>query len=117
MSSNTLPLHHISACVTDIGEADAPPATKSRRKRPPAVLRRPVICVCNDVFAPALRPLRDVAQELRLRRVVPERLVRRLKAVCAQERVDTDRQVRRSGVGSWGSETSIQLKNKQCIYI
>lgn len=49
--------------------------------------------MCNDAFAPALRPLRDVAQELRLRRVVPERLVRRLKAVCASEGVDTDRQV------------------------
>lgn len=76
----------------DTGEIEAP-ATKPRRKRPPAVLRRPVICVCNDVFAPALRPLRDVAQELRLRRVMPERLVRRLKAVCAQEGVETDRQV------------------------
>lgn len=82
------------ACCTSIpaGDADAP-VSKSRRKRPPAVLRRPVICVCNDVYAPALRPLRDVAQELRLRRVLPERLVRRLRAVCTQEQVDTDRQV------------------------
>ena len=25
-------------------------------------LRRPIICICNDLYAPALRPLRDVAR-------------------------------------------------------
>ena len=25
-------------------------------------LKRPIICICNDLYAPALRPLREVAR-------------------------------------------------------
>ena len=34
----------------------------SKRRRPSSkALMRPVICICNDLYAPALRPLRAVA--------------------------------------------------------
>ncbi|KAI8003134.1 hypothetical protein LOK49_LG08G02465 [Camellia lanceoleosa] len=34
----------------------------SRKKHKSASLSRPVICICNDLYAPALRPLRQVAK-------------------------------------------------------
>lgn len=34
---------------------------ESSKKRA-TVLQRPIICICNDPFVPALKPLRDVAK-------------------------------------------------------
>lgn len=48
-------------------------------------LMRPVICICNDPYAPALRPLRDVARVFHFKKPAVERLVHRLQAVCATE--------------------------------
>ncbi|KAK7231802.1 protein serine/threonine kinase [Aureococcus anophagefferens] len=55
----------------------------------PPPLTRPVICVCNDAFAPHMRPLREVALVFQFRKVPHNlRLASRLKAVAAGERVD-----------------------------
>ena len=46
----------------DEEEADAEAgAGKKRRKKGGQPLCRPIICVCNDLYAPVMRPLRDVA--------------------------------------------------------
>eukprot|EP00854_Cymbomonas_tetramitiformis_P008485 gene8485-10079_t len=34
---------------------------KGKGKGKPARLMRPIICICNDMYTPALRPLRDIA--------------------------------------------------------
>ena len=36
-------------------------ATEKGKKKLKKVLRRPVICICNDLYAPALRTLRQCA--------------------------------------------------------
>lgn len=41
------------------GEEGDEPGKKKRRKGKP--LCRPIICVCNDLYAQVMRPLRDVA--------------------------------------------------------
>ncbi|KAG6504461.1 hypothetical protein ZIOFF_036794 [Zingiber officinale] len=38
-----------------------PGKTMSKKRHKSAILNRPVICICNDVYAPALRALRQVA--------------------------------------------------------
>jgi chromosome transmission fidelity protein 18 len=53
------------------------------RGHPP--LGRPVVCLCNDLHAPALRPLRDKARVVLFRPPPQERLVERLAAVCRAE--------------------------------
>ena len=54
----------------------------------PPPLRRPVICVCNDLYAPSLRQLRDVALVFQLRKpTVPRRLAQRLRTVADSEGV------------------------------
>lgn len=35
--------------------------TKNEEKRKGSVLKRPIICICNDVYVPALRNLRQSA--------------------------------------------------------
>ncbi len=48
-------------------------------------LLRPIICICNDLYAPVLRPLRDVCKIFHFRKPSAERLAHRLQMVCAAE--------------------------------
>ncbi|KAJ1432394.1 P-loop containing nucleoside triphosphate hydrolase [Sesbania bispinosa] len=41
-----------------------PERKSSKKGRKTASLSRPVICICNDLYAPALRPLRQVAKKV-----------------------------------------------------
>ena len=69
------------------GAASEEKAPTKKRKGPPP-LRRPVICVCNDLYAPSLRQLRDVALVFQLRKpTVPRRLAQRLRTVADSEGV------------------------------
>jgi chromosome transmission fidelity protein 18 len=54
-------------------------------------LSRPIICICNDPFVMALKPLREVAQLVHVRPPVAERLLPRVQAVCAAEGVRASR--------------------------
>lgn len=56
---------------------------KSKTKTQP--LKRPVIAICNDLYATALRPLRPVALIVHVGGVSIPRLSARLGAVCARE--------------------------------
>lgn len=48
-------------------------------------LTRPLICICNDQYAPALKELRKVAQVFAFMPPVEIKLVQRLRNVCAAE--------------------------------
>lgn len=50
-----------------------------------AHLRAPIICICNDQYAPALRELRPLAFIVELGRANPDRLIARLKHVSGEE--------------------------------
>ncbi len=45
------------------------------------VLLRPVICICNDLYVPALRPLRQIALILNFPRIEQTTLAKRLLTV------------------------------------
>ncbi|PAA69202.1 hypothetical protein BOX15_Mlig023188g1 [Macrostomum lignano] len=64
-------------------------APKKRGNQRP--LMRPVICVCNDPFVPALRHLRPLALQLRLPDPPQAGLVNRLLEVCRAEGLPGDR--------------------------
>lgn len=57
----------------------------SRGKARARPLLRPIICVCNDLYAPALRPLRPLAKVLRYHRAPTPLITRRLREICARE--------------------------------
>ncbi|KAL6971104.1 hypothetical protein U1Q18_030786 [Sarracenia purpurea var. burkii] len=63
--------------------------TSSRKKYRSASLSRPVICICNDLYAPALRPLRQVAKVHIFVQPTVSRVVSRLKYICNKEGLKT----------------------------
>ncbi|XP_028551826.1 chromosome transmission fidelity protein 18 homolog isoform X3 [Dendrobium catenatum] len=62
----------------------------SRRGKNSATLLRPVICICNDLYAPALRPLRQIARVHMFVQPTISRVVNRLKYVCQKEGLKTN---------------------------
>ena len=54
-------------------------------KQSSLAVRRPMICICNDAFVPALRELKKHCQVLQLPPPSSPRLLQRLKAVCQAE--------------------------------
>ena len=67
-----------------VKDSDKKPQGK-RKHKTVAKLTRPVICICNDVYAPALRELRQLAQVIDLKRPSTEKLVERLSVICRKE--------------------------------
>ncbi|KAK3019198.1 hypothetical protein RJ639_002970 [Escallonia herrerae] len=63
--------------------------TSTKKKRKDATLLRPVICICNDLYAPALRPLRQVAKVHVFVQPTVSRIVSRLKYICNKEGMKT----------------------------
>ncbi|KAG8636856.1 hypothetical protein MANES_15G051466v8 [Manihot esculenta] len=65
------------------GEQSGRPSSKKVRKT--MSLSRPVICICNDLYAPVLRPLRQVAKVHIFVQPTVSRVVNRLKHICSKE--------------------------------
>ncbi|KAJ6713084.1 P-LOOP CONTAINING NUCLEOSIDE TRIPHOSPHATE HYDROLASES SUPERFAMILY PROTEIN [Salix purpurea] len=61
----------------------------SKKGQKTASLARPVICICNDIYAPALRPLRQVAKVHLFVQPTVSRVVSRLKYICNKEGIKT----------------------------
>ncbi|XP_023632922.1 chromosome transmission fidelity protein 18 homolog [Capsella rubella] len=59
--------------------------TSSKKERRTAPLSRPIICICNDLYAPALRPLRQIAKVHIFVQPTVSRVVNRLKYICNME--------------------------------
>lgn len=62
-----------------------PPAS-SKKKR----INRPIICICNDLYAKALRTLRPFCHIFRFKPPKQRDLVTRLQAICRTERVHAE---------------------------
>ncbi|KAL4157676.1 hypothetical protein PRNP1_006693 [Phytophthora ramorum] len=60
----------------------AGPKTAAKNRHP---LTRPLICICNDLYASVLRPLRQMAKIFMLDTPHQQRLVTRLKYICRNE--------------------------------
>ncbi|XP_026294378.1 chromosome transmission fidelity protein 18 homolog [Frankliniella occidentalis] len=54
------------------------------------ILKRPVICICNDAYVPALRSLRQHAFVLHFPPTGSERLASRLMTIARKQRIKTD---------------------------
>ena len=51
---------------------------------------RPVVCICNNPWEKELRPLRAVAQHIKVDSVMPAKLVERLTEICRHEGVNAE---------------------------
>eukprot|EP00980_Cylindrotheca_fusiformis_P003170 scaffold721_cov131-Cylindrotheca_fusiformis.AAC.60 len=72
--------------LVEIIRADLP--AKGNKGKYSACLRRPIIFICNHKYAPALRPLLPLARHFNVDPPSPGRLVARLKAVLAKEKIN-----------------------------
>ncbi|CAN9510175.1 unnamed protein product [Ophioblennius macclurei] len=64
-------------------------ATKKKKKKE-SILLRPIICICNDLYVPALRPLRQQAFLLSFPQTQPSRLVQRLSEISIRQGLKAD---------------------------
>jgi hypothetical protein len=58
---------------------------KKESKSDVFALTRPLICICNDQYAPALRELRKIADIFVFQAPSEQRLIQRIKTICVQE--------------------------------
>ncbi|GAA6000732.1 hypothetical protein JCM10207_004630 [Rhodosporidiobolus poonsookiae] len=71
------------------GSSTRKPSKKSKGKQPRPLLR-PIICICNDLYAPVLRPLRPLAKIIRFTPPTSAMLVKRLRTICDTEDLSTE---------------------------
>uniref|UniRef100_A0A9J7ZDF6 CTF18, chromosome transmission fidelity factor 18 homolog (S. cerevisiae) n=1 Tax=Cyprinus carpio carpio TaxID=630221 RepID=A0A9J7ZDF6_CYPCA len=71
------------------GEESGVNALKKKKKKQ-SVLLRPIICICNDLYVPALRPLRQQAFLLAFPQTLPSRLAQRLAEITKQQGMKAD---------------------------
>ncbi|EGN95576.1 hypothetical protein SERLA73DRAFT_60018, partial [Serpula lacrymans var. lacrymans S7.3] len=69
---------------------DAPKKGKGKQKKDKRPLLRPIICICNDLHAPALAKLRPHARQVRLTRPADIHIVKRLREICQFEDLKAD---------------------------
>ncbi|POW10758.1 hypothetical protein PSHT_08642 [Puccinia striiformis] len=53
-------------------------------------LLRPIICICNDLYAPVLRPLRPISKIIRFNNPTQLTIVKRLQSICKSENLVAD---------------------------
>ncbi|XP_043944875.1 chromosome transmission fidelity protein 18 homolog [Protopterus annectens] len=61
-----------------------------KKKKEGGLLMRPVICICNDQYVPALRQLRQQAFLLNFPQTLPSRLVQRLYEISRKQGMKAD---------------------------
>ncbi|XP_068583238.1 chromosome transmission fidelity protein 18 homolog isoform X3 [Cebidichthys violaceus] len=70
------------------GEVGAEITKKKKKKE--SILLRPIICICNDLYVPALRPLRQQAFLLVFPQTQPSRLTQRLGEISLEQGMKVD---------------------------
>uniref|UniRef100_UPI0037E8DE2C chromosome transmission fidelity protein 18 homolog n=1 Tax=Semicossyphus pulcher TaxID=241346 RepID=UPI0037E8DE2C len=64
--------------------------TTKKKKKKESILLRPIICICNDLYVPALRPLRQQAFLLNFPQTQPSRLAQRLAEISLKQGMKAD---------------------------
>lgn len=83
----------VKALVKLITEGSATTVTKTSgkgKKQDQRPLVRPIICICNDLYAPVLRPLRPLSRIIRFTNPTPSAIVKRLQTICKSEKLIAD---------------------------
>ncbi|CAF2483217.1 unnamed protein product [Rotaria sp. Silwood2] len=70
--------------------ADQQQASSKTKRNNSFVLLRPVICICNDLYVPALKPLRQIALILNFPRIEQTVLAKRLLTISEQLNIQSD---------------------------
>jgi chromosome transmission fidelity protein 18 len=103
------------------GEAESKKRARPRQQGdevgPSRRLARPIICICNDAYVPALRRLREIALVLHVEKPESARLVARLRDICRQEGVQLESRVLLTLVEIAENDLRTCLNTLQFIYV
>ncbi|KAA1103243.1 hypothetical protein PGT21_010911 [Puccinia graminis f. sp. tritici] len=72
------------------GSSNAPKFNSKGKSLDQRPLLRPIICICNDLYAPVLRPLRPISRIIRFNNPTPLTIVKRLQTICKSEKLLAD---------------------------
>ncbi|XP_068100264.1 chromosome transmission fidelity protein 18 homolog [Hyperolius riggenbachi] len=72
------------------GESSNEGQTTKKKKKEGGLLLRPIVCICNDQYVPALRQLRQQAFLLNFPQTLPSRLVQRLYEITLNQGMKSD---------------------------
>ena len=85
------PLQTINFLVNTIVKSGSGSTEKSKkRKKDEILIQRPIICICNDLYVPALRPLRQHALLVPFPPTLSSRLAQRLQDIALREKMKAD---------------------------
>ncbi|GFO38310.1 chromosome transmission fidelity protein 18-like protein [Plakobranchus ocellatus] len=84
------PAPAINVLLNLIKRTDVDAASEKKKKKKEELLLRPIICVCNDQYVPALRQLRQMALILNFPQTESSKLASRLHEVVKLERLKAD---------------------------
>nr|XP_040041900.1 chromosome transmission fidelity protein 18 homolog isoform X2 [Gasterosteus aculeatus aculeatus] len=89
------PAAAINILLATLNRKDAPgreagAETSKKKKKKETILLRPIICICNDLYVPALRLLRQQAFLLVFPQTQPLRLTQRLGEISLQQGMKVD---------------------------
>ncbi|KAI9201867.1 uncharacterized protein BJ171DRAFT_196839 [Polychytrium aggregatum] len=70
-------------------DGDGSAADKGKKKKGTGLLR-PIICICNDPYAPVLRNLRMIAHMVNFQKPAMKLLAKRIYDICRYEGIQTD---------------------------
>ncbi|SPO24606.1 related to CTF18 - Chromosome Transmission Fidelity factor [Ustilago trichophora] len=82
--------------LVEMGKGAGPKAAglaargKKQQRKGHKPLLRPIICICNDLYAPSLRPLRPMAKLIRFNKPPTNLVVKRLREVCEAEALSVE---------------------------
>lgn len=81
------PAHSIQVLIDHVNEK-----VKSNKKNANTglTMNRPIICICNDLYAPALKNLRPIAIVFQCPNIATQRLAERLNTVCKISKINAD---------------------------
>jgi chromosome transmission fidelity protein 18 len=65
-------------------------AKRKRKKGKVQIVTRPIICICNDLYANTLRPLRDVARIFHFKKPDARKIGTRLRRICQIEKIEVE---------------------------
>jgi chromosome transmission fidelity protein 18 len=63
---------------------------KKKKKNSPKLMQRPIIAICNDLYAPSLRELRSHAEVVTYTNITNHTMVNRLRDICRIEKINLD---------------------------
>ncbi|XP_076063248.1 chromosome transmission fidelity protein 18 homolog isoform X2 [Oratosquilla oratoria] len=72
------------------GQGTASKGKRGKKKEDHSMLQRPVICICNDLYTPALRPLRQLALVIQFPPTLTSKLAQRLFEISRKQRLRAD---------------------------